>query len=408
MGELDVGLRSQPVGSRHGISEGIAAVALSAVVVACGGETASGPRTDARGAGPDGANAGSSDASVGATGAGGANGGSTAGEPDPEGSVRPADARADRDEPPPCLTGSGATVLYEGNVDALAVDGTQVVIVNGSVQRIPLSGGPPVTIAMPLGPEDILMLLHGDVYFTEAQPVDTPDAQKPMFRNVFEFVPITGGTPTVVSDATFVSSTWTSDDESLYYPGPGGIAVLTPPSTRPVELPLDKTVLIDSIAVEGDSVYVAGAALDPSTSLLSGVIVRMGKDGGQAERIVETAEPIRHLVAGKDGLFWVQEPAGVLGSSTVVRSNLDGSGQTTLVEEMAWSLALADDFLYFGSDRIERVPTSGGTATDVVTGLRAPGMLAIAGSNIVWIDPISKPRSDPTVPRVMTACIPRE
>ncbi len=39
-------------------------------------------------------------------------------------------------------------------------------------------------------------------------------------------------------------------------------------------------------------------------------------------------------------------------------------------------------------------------------GKKFAGTLAIAGENVVWVDPSTKARSDPTVPVVLTACVP--
>ena len=40
----------------------------------------------------------------------------------------------------------------------------------------------------------------------------------------------------------------------------------------------------------------------------------------------------------------------------------------------------------------------------LVSGLNAPGSLAVSGGNAVWVDPIFQALSDPTLPQLMTTC----
>jgi hypothetical protein len=163
--------------------------------------------------------------------------------------------------------------------------------------------------------------------------------------------------------------------------------------------------MIDAIAVHGDYVYVAGQDFANLTSNQNGVIERVPKGGGQAERIVSNIGHPWNLVADETGLYWVQDPPNY-GSGSIVHSNLDGSSAKTFVASGARSLALANGRLYFALDGINSVPTTGGTPTSIASGLTSPGMLVVAGGNVVWVDPVVRAFSDPTVPKEMTACVP--
>lgn len=309
----------------------------------------------------------------------------------------------------PCVTGRGTTTLYEGTVTGVAVDGNQIVVASDAIVRVPLAGGAPVAVATPQTPFGLLVL-NGVAYFTAEQLMGAPDPQgKQSSQSVVESVPIAGGEPTILPgnplDFTFGGAT---DETSLYVGtyGLGTIAKLTPPATTVVALPLDGNITTDAIAVQGDYVYVAGQDFGVS-GMNNGVIERIPKNGGRAERIVSSIGHPWSLVADDNGLYWVQEPPAIVGTGTIAHSALDGSSASTLVATTAISLAVAYGRLYFADGKgIQSISTSGGDITTLATGLTTPGMLLVAGGNVVWVDPISKARSDPTVPKVMTTCVP--
>jgi hypothetical protein len=79
---------------------------------------------------------------------------------------------------------------------------------------------------------------------------------------------------------------------------------------------------------------------------------------------------------------------------------------TTLggVGTVARALAIDGGFLYFAWDTIGKVPVAGGPEITLVSGLNAPGSLAVSGGNAVWVDPVFQALSDPTMPQLMTTC----
>jgi hypothetical protein len=197
------------------------------------------------------------------------------------------------------------------------------------------------------------------------------------------------------------------DDDSLYFDGlgPANLVKLTPPSTTPVTLALEAALLIDAIAVHGDYVYVAGQDLTAGATLQNGVIERVPKGGGTARRLLSNIGHPWSLVADDTGLYWAEDPPSFEGSGTIVHANLDGTSPRTFVDGSARSLAIVDGKLVIAWDGIKAVPLSGGRPGVVASDLTAPGMLVVLGGNVAWVDPVDKARSDPTVPRVMTACV---
>ncbi len=311
----------------------------------------------------------------------------------------------------PCLTPPReVTTLYTGGVSGIAAVGDDIVIQGDGLVRVALSTGQATPVAMVQDPSG-LVALDGTLYFTAEEPAGAPDAQgKQPSEAVFQSVPVDGGAPEPISGVTPGNLAHAVDDDSLYFDAlassSGGSAVmkLTPPSAEPVELALDGSILINAIAVHDGQVYVAGDDFKSSSQTQNGVIERIPKNGGRAERLVSDVGHPFALVADDSGLYWVEDPAG-FGPAHVVHAGLDGSSRRELIEASDSSLALAAGRIYFSSDNLESIPTSGGEATTLATDLKSPGMFLVAGGNLVWVDPVTKALSDPTVPRLMTACL---
>jgi hypothetical protein len=304
------------------------------------------------------------------------------------------------------VTGPGTTTLYEGNVWGLAADGERLVISSDALERVDLSGGGAVAIASPQSPSGLLVL-HGIAYFNAERPVGVPDSQgKQQTEFVLESVPVSGGDPTVLPGLALGNLASATDEDSLYFDAasPATLLRLTPPSTAPSVLELEAKTLIDAIAVRGNYVYVAGQDFGNPAAMQNGLIDRIPKTGGAVERLVSNIGHPWSLVADDDFLYWVEDPPN-FGAGSIVRANLDGSSRTTLVPTSARSLAVSNGRLVYAWDAIESVPSSGGTPTVIAAGATTPGMLVVMGGNVVWADPIEKARSDPTVPKVMTACL---
>jgi len=298
-------------------------------------------------------------------------------------------------EPPVCLAQPGVNQIYQQpSITGIALAGDSVIVTGLDIARIPLSGGTPVTIAQPSGPYGLLVL-GGEAYFTVG--------------NALYSVPISGGDPIWLLDSPPPMYSSAADETSLYFQGiPWGILKLTPPSTTGTELALDANLGINAIAPYGDNVYVA--ASDPSTS--SGVIERVPKAGGPAQRLVSGLGLLGSFVADATGLCWSEDPLVGYGPGRVAHAALDGTQMTTVLSHGARSLAVLDGDLYFASntstqvETIGMVPRGGGNTVVIASGARTPGMLRVTGFTVVWVDPSVKAMSDSTPMSVMTACVP--
>lgn len=318
---------------------------------------------------------------------------------------------AAQSKPPPCATPAHeVTTLYSGNVSGLAAVGDNVIIQAEGLLSVDIGSQQATPIAMVQNPSD-LVALRDTLYFTATEPDGPPNAQgKQGSTTVFQSVPASGGTPETIPSINPGNLAHAVDDDSIYFDGFGSssgastVLKLTPPSTKPVELELDGSILINAIAVHAGQVYIAGDDFKSSSQTQNGVIEIISKNGGKARRLVSDIGHPFNLVADDRGLYWIEDPPN-FGQSHLVRSNLDGSSRTTLVEALDSALAVAYGRLCFVGDALESISTSGGKPTTLATDQTSPGMFLVVGGNLVWVDPASKALSDPTVPRVLTTCI---
>ena len=297
--------------------------------------------------------------------------------------------------------------LYSDSLSGLAVDGDQVVVMGQTLVRVPLAGGDPVTLASPEG-QFGLLVLGGVAYFEASHAAGDPIGGKQPTEQTLDAVPVAGGDETTVLGADSAPSldSATTDADSLYFPARGQTVItrFTPPSAS-IDLKFSAGSSIDAVAVFGDYVYVAAQDLIVGGSA-NGIIERIPKKGGTAGIVVSNIGHPWNLVADATGLYWQEDPPG-FGTGHIAHAQLDGSRLTTLVEANATSLALASGRLYFSTgDTIASIATSGGVATTLESGFKSAGRLTLAGDNLVWVDPASQALSDPTVPTVLTACIP--
>lgn len=309
-----------------------------------------------------------------------------------------------------CVTGPGVTVLHSGWATGLSTDGTNVIASTESgIVTIPLAGGQQTVLATPDDPYG-LYTLGGLAYFTASHPDGPVDPQgKQSSATSLYTVPIAGGIQTAVLPDALPMEAGASDGASLYLAAYtlGAIAKLTPPVASAVNLPLDSTAIsVDAIAVHGSFIYVAGQDLG-SNDPKAGVIERIPKAGGPAERIVTGIGNPWGLVAGDAGIFWAEDPPkGVFTNGHIARADLDGSNVTTLAAQPASALALQGQNLYFLSDVVGRVPVTGGAVETIATGLEGAAFLRVTGGNVVWVDRFTKALSDPTPMTIATACVP--
>jgi hypothetical protein len=309
-----------------------------------------------------------------------------------------------------CATGPGVTQIYmlgEAAATQPVVTGDQVLLaVTASLLAVPVAGGAPSTLAVAEDPT-APVVLDGIAYFQALAAVGAPDAQgkQPTQSQVYAVAATGGDAVLVPSLSTFMPVV--ADRSSLYLnENSSGFERWTPPSGTANDLPVDAGLLIDSMAVQGDYVYVAAQDIKVG-GFLNGVIERIPKAGGSAERIVIGIGHPWNLATDSTGLYWSEDPPGLygVGPGRVARSDLDGKSVATVLEQSVSSLVAANGRLYFSlGTEVDGISTTGGTTTTIASGLTNAGLLAVAGSNVVWVDPYEQALSGTTQVVLATAC----
>jgi hypothetical protein len=311
-----------------------------------------------------------------------------------------------------CATGPGVTELYvlgEPAATQPVVTGDQVLLaVTESLLRVPVAGGAPDTLAVAEGPT-APVVLDGIAYFQASAAVGLPDAQgkQPTQSEVYA-VAVAGGNATPMPSLdTFTPVA--ADGSSLYLEESSlGFERWTPPSGAANDLPVDAGFLIDGMTIQSDYLYVAGQDIKVG-GFLNGVIERVPKAGGSAERIVTGIGHPWNLVADSAALYWSEDPPGLygVGPGRLARSSLDGKSVATVFEQNATSLVAANGRLYFSlGTEVDSISTTGGATTTIASGLGNAGLLAVADSNVIWVDPYSQALSGTASAVLMTACEP--
>lgn len=312
---------------------------------------------------------------------------------------------------PPCVTPAGSVVtLLQGNVSGLATRGQEVFATSDNkIDKLPLTGSKPTLLASTSYVSG-LALLGNRAYFT-SQLLAPPDAQgKQSSESTLASVPLSGGkvTTVIASHPPLVGeSLQASDGTSLYFGQTShlwSIDKLTPPATTLASYPLSGKAFVTSIALHDGYVY--AAEYSPSATAKQGGIQRVSTSGGTPEVLIKDIGIPRALVVDNAHLYFSEDPASFSGTGRIARAGLDGSHVTTLVHHGALSMVVAGGRLYYAVDNnIFSVPVSGGTPKLLVQGKGELGMLRVSGGNLLWVDPVVKAMSDPTVPKLQTTCL---
>jgi hypothetical protein len=313
-----------------------------------------------------------------------------------------------------CATRPGVTQLYmlgEAAATQPVVTGDQVLLaVTESLLTVPLTGGAPNTLAVAEDPT-APVVLDGIAYFQALAAVGAPDAQgkQPSQSQVYA-VAVAGGDATPMPSLDTLTPV-AADDSALYLEGnSSGLERWTPPSGTASNLPVDAGLLIDGMTIQGDYVYVAGQDIKVG-GFLNGVIERIPKAGGSAERIVTGIGHPWNLAADSAALYWSEDPPGLygVGPGRVARSSLDGTSVVTLLGQTSSSLVAANGRLYFSlGTEVDSISATGGVTTAIASGLTNAGLLAVAGSNVVWVDPYEQALSGTASAVLVTACEPSQ
>jgi hypothetical protein len=286
-------------------------------------------------------------------------------------------------------------------------DGTVFIATTDTVVTVPVAGGAYGVLAQESTPHG-LAVLSGLVYFAGLEIVPSMNAMVPAesVPTLYQ-VAVGGGTVSAVPGfGSFVPLA--SDDTSLYL-NVGSTRVLrwNPTSDMSVDLDIDSTLLVDDIAIAGDYLYLAAQDISQG-GFANGLIGRIPITGGSLDRLVVGIGHPFHVAADAQGIYWAEDPRGLVGNATgrLASSPLGGGGTITLMDKEPISVAMMNGTAIFSlGTEIDAVPTNGGQVRTIAPGLTNAGMIVAQSGRVIWVDPAFQGFESTTSPRVMSACV---
>jgi Carboxypeptidase regulatory-like domain len=247
------------------------------------------------------------------------------------------------------------------------------------IQRVPLAGGAPVTLATVDRKIVALTSDASNIYWEEESTEPLTDGCQ--CGSSIKVVPKIGGYTVVLVDGQL--------NEALPTLPPG----YTPGSWQPVGgLAVDTTRIVFAVGASSSyqikTVPISGGAISPLASVPS--------SAGYA------FNAIRNISVDTANVYWIDSANSVLymlpvtgGDITALASDLgvpdDLRTRVTLVitaDSAYWTEPGTYSYccLQMGSGRIRRVSLSGGSVGTVISGLDSPGALSVDSQNIVWAE----------------------
>jgi hypothetical protein len=235
----------------------------------------------------------------------------------------------------------------------------------------------------------------------DALAIDSMNAYYVSTTTALYSAPLAGGTPQILVDGAFAMHIAT-DGSWLWWTGVGMQGMPLGQPAASVKFPLEPGASVEALVVGRDSLFLAVYAV-ASQGPGAGTIRRANKDGTGVATIVSGLQHPTAIALDEDAVYF--NDAGSA-PGVIARASLDGRSEATLAPLLTDSLAVDAHSVYFATaNAIQKLPKTGGDVQTVVSGLKSPGTLALAGGNVYWVDGSSVALSDPNPGyAVMTAC----
>jgi hypothetical protein len=305
----------------------------------------------------------------------------------------------------PCTTPSGTPVtLYTGDVNGFAVDDGFVYIsemgdaaagFGVKVSRIPIAGGTPTLVVPPAGPKDAVSAYRGFglgdgsvLYVTPTNglgKIPVPD-DATMGR-------VAGGAPGFDGVNAWLDYTPPAAEYSVMaqIPIDGSKSFVT-------TLPLH--AMTSGVAVGRDGAYAVMNTLSSGGGF--GTVVKVATGGGGVTTLLDNTAWTWAIAVDDSYVYFSSGPYESAGS--VARMALDGTGLTTLSTPMAQSIAVDAHAIYMmRAGGIEKLDKATGARTAVASNVPS-GYLVLHGGNLYWTFSAGGAASSPMAGGVMTVC----
>lgn len=294
----------------------------------------------------------------------------------PAASATPADAGED------AVPAPGVTIVSlsptASPAYSMAVDANYVYFLTGYpgyvVNRVPIDGGPTVTVATSPSPDSIAVGASR-VFWTDDGDGPTLDGGTVMSA------PLDGGSPSVFAGAQIEPGAIAVAGENVYWtvssagPCPGSTCggVMQAPLAGGAATQIATNLSAISLAVDATSVYVATG---------NGEIVAVPIGGGTPQLLSFQQTSDEAVAVDGTSVYWANS------AGDVMKAALDGGGATPLVIGASDIVALAidDTNVYFtvseGLGAVAKVPIGGGTPTMLASNVAAPYAIAVDATSV--------------------------
>jgi hypothetical protein len=257
---------------------------------------------------------------------------------------------------------------------------------NGTVNEMPIGGGPVTALATGQNNPVSLAVDANDVYWTNYAPTQPFPPGGTVNR-----VPLGGGSVTAIAGQQNYPGSVAVDSTRVYWGNTGGGTSPGTVNSMPLSV-APPTVLASnqlyplSVAVDSTHVYWINNG--------NGTVNKVPIGGGGVTTLASGQNNPYALAVDGTSVYWVNYGDSNAGNGTVNKVPLGGGGVTTLASG-GYPVAVAVDgtHVYWvdqgvnpGEGLVREVPLGGGSTTNLATLQDDPVSLAADGTNVYWVN----------------------
>ncbi len=279
-----------------------------------------------------------------------------------------------------------ALVTSTHRIPAMVADGVNLywledefLVPTAAVRAVPLAGGTPVTLASFSDRAGTFAINATSVIYSE---VNSPSSDR------LRMVPLGGGDPIDIATVPNTPRKMVSDEAQVYWIDFDGVWSLPLAGGTPTLLARSTNTPIDLIARGDDLIWTETTGPAHGET---GTVRQVPKAGGPTQVLVQGGDAPRQLASHPSWLYWTEGgPNGeVEGFGRIARVPTSGGAAETVVSGVVTqtpSIAVTNTHVYIGDRwRIKRVPILGGKVETVAAGNDEIASVAVDATSVFWV-----------------------